>query len=515
MLNKLKRAALGAHTPHDKATAASKPVPMPLPAQVRILMSQHIGAPAKALVKKGDEVFVGTKIGEAGGFVSANIHSSVSGTVAAVEPFRLSNGRMCDSVVIKTDGKQTVDPAVKAPEVTDKASFLAAVRESGLVGLGGAGFPTDVKLQPKDPVDTLLINASECEVWLTSDTQEMLECSDDIIRGIEAVLKYTGIPKCVIGIENNKPECIDLLCQKTKDKPAIEVKPLPSVYGTGAELILIEKCLGREVPHGGLPAAAGAIVMNVTSVSSLGKYLATGMPVVSRVITVDGDACEKPQNLIVPVGTSYEDVLNTAGLKGGVTLGKVVAGGAMMGPAVRDLSYPTTKTTSGLIMLSEATAQPPQVNPCIRCGRCVEYCPMGLEPVEVNQAYAARDVQELGKVVAGGAMMGPAVENLSYPTTKTTSGLIMLSAAAAEPPQVNPCIRCGRCVEYCPMGLEPVEVNQAYAARDVQELGKLHVDYCFNCGSCTFVCPAKRPCTQMMGLAKAFYLGEIKKGGNK
>ena len=384
MLNKLKRAALGAHTPHDKATAASKPVPMPLPAQVRILMSQHIGAPAKALVKKGDEVFVGTKIGEAGGFVSANIHSSVSGTVAAVEPFRLSNGRMCDSVVIKTDGKQTVDPAVKAPEVTDKASFLAAVRECGLVGLGGAGFPTDVKLQPKQTVDTLLINASECEVWLTSDTQEMLNCSDDIVRGIEAVLKYTGIPKCIIGIENNKPECIELLNQKTKDKPAIEVKALPSVYGTGAELILIEKCLGREVPHGGLPADAGAIV------------------------------------------------------KG-----------------------------------------------------------------------------ELGKVVAGGAMMGPAVENLSYPTTKTTSGLIMLSAAAAEPPQVNPCIRCGRCVEYCPMGLEPVEVNQAYAARDVQELGKLHVDYCFNCGSCTFVCPAKRPCTQMMGLAKAFYLGEIKKGGNK
>ena len=157
---------------------------MPLPAQVRILMSQHIGAPAKALVKKGDEVFVGTKIGEAGGFVSANIHSSVSGTVAAVEPFRLSNGRTCDSVVIKTDGKQTVDPAVQPPVVTDKASFMAAVRECGLVGLGGAGFPTDVKLQPKQQVDTLLINASECEVWLTSDTQEMLNCSDDIIRGI-------------------------------------------------------------------------------------------------------------------------------------------------------------------------------------------------------------------------------------------------------------------------------------------------------------------------------------------
>ena len=413
---------------------------MPLPSKIVLSMSQHIGAPAAPTVKKGDQVYVGTVVGKAGGFVSSDIHSGVSGKVDGITTIIGSNGSKQTAVVIIPDGEQTPDPAVAPPEVTDLKSFQDAVRASGLVGLGGAGFPTDVKLQPKDPVDTLLINASECEVWLTSDTQEMLNCADDIVRGIEAVLKYTGIPKCVIGIENNKPECIDLLCQKTKDKPAIEVKPLPSVYGTGAELILIEKCLGREVPHGGLPAAAGAIVMNVTSVSSLGKYLATGMPVVSRVITVDGDACEKPQNLIVPVGTSYEDVLNTAGLKGGVTLGKVVAGGAMMGPAVRDLSYPTTKTTSGLIMLSEATAQPPQVNPCIRCGRCVEYCPMGLEPVEVNQAYAARDVQELGK---------------------------------------------------------------------------LHVDYCFNCGSCTFVCPAKRPCTQMMGLAKAFYLGEIKKGGNK
>ena len=315
---------------------------------------------------------------------------------------------------------------------------IDTVLASGLRGRGGAGFPTDVKLQPKQKVDTLLINASECEVWLTSDTQEMLECSDDIIRGIKAVLKYTGIPKCIIGIENNKPECIDLLCKKTKDDSTIEVKPLPSVYGTGAELILIEKCLGREVPHGGLPADAGAIVMNVTSVSTLGKYLATGMPVVQRTITVDGDACAKPQNVVVPVGTAYQDILDYVGVKG-----------------------------------------------------------------------------ELGKVVAGGAMMGPAVENLSYPTTKTTSGLILLSKAAAQPAQVNPCIRCGRCVEYCPMGLEPVEVNQAYAARDVQELGKLHADYCFNCGSCSFVCPAKRPVTQMMSLAKAFYLGEIKKGGNK
>ena len=227
MLNKLKRAALGAHTPHDKATAASKPIPMPLPAQVRILMSQHIGAPAKALVKKGDEVFVGTKIGEAGGFVSANIHSSVSGTVAAVEPFRLSNGRMCDSVVIKTDGKQTVDPAVKAPEVTDKASFLAAVRECGLVGLGGAGFPTDVKLQPKQSVDTLLINASECEVWLTSDTQEMLECSDDIIRGIKAVLSIPASRSASLVLRTTSPSASTCCAKRPRTTALLRLSPCP------------------------------------------------------------------------------------------------------------------------------------------------------------------------------------------------------------------------------------------------------------------------------------------------
>ena len=291
--------------------------------------------------------------------------------------------------------------------------------------------------QQVDALGLVILNADDA-LRDAGILQHSLDAADDIIRGIKAVLQYTGIPKCIIGIENNKPECIDLLCKKTKDDSTIEVKPLPSVYGTGAELILIEKCLGREVPHGGLPADAGAIVMNVTSVSTLGKYLATGMPVVQRTITVDGDACAKPQNVVVPVGTAYQDILDYVGVKG-----------------------------------------------------------------------------ELGKVVAGGAMMGPAVENLSYPTTKTTSGLILLSKAAAQPAPVNPCIRCGRCVEYCPMGLEPVEVNQAYAARDVQELGKLHADYCFNCGSCSFVCPAKRPVTQMMSLAKAFYLGEIKKGGNK
>ena len=445
MLNKLKRAALGAHTPHDKATAASKPVPMPLPAQVRILMSQHIGAPAKALVKKGDEVFVGTKIGEAGGFVSANIHSSVSGTVAAVEAFRLSNGRMCDSVVIKTDGKQTVDPAVKAPEVTDKASFLAAVRECGLVGLGGAGFPTDVKLQPKQTVDTLLINASECEVWLTSDTQEMLNCSDDIVRGIEAVLKYTGIPKCIIGIENNKPECIDLLTSLTREMKGVEVKGLPMRYPQGAEKTLVETCTGREVPQvgpsgkPGLPADVGCVIMNVTSVSSLGKFLKTGIPLVTKRVTVEGDAIAKPQNIEVPIGTLYRDVIDACGgVKEGVELGKIIFGGPMMGGAAPSADFPVLKQNNGLLLFSKK------------------------------------------------------------------------AAALAEP---SACIRCGRCIEACPMGLEPVVIAQDFANKDFAALKARCVDLCVACGSCTYACPAKRPVAQNMGLAKAWYMGELRKGG--
>ena len=443
MFKSLKRSAKGAAVPHTKATAGQPTNKMPVPEHVVIPMSMHIGAPAEPVVKKGDQVCVGTLIGKAGGFVSANIYSSVSGTVEGVAPFRMVNGSTCQAVAIAADGQQTVDPACVPPVVTDKKSLMAAVQACGLVGLGGAGFPTHVKLAA-NTIDTLLINAAECEPYLTTDCREMLECSDTIIFGIEAVMKYCEIPHCIIGIERNKPECIDLMCSLVRDMQGVSVKPLPMRYPQGAEKTLVETCTGREVPQigpsgkPGLPADVHCIIMNVTSVSTLGKYLATGMPVVERTITVDGDACAKPQNIVVPVGTAYQDIIDFAGVKG-----------------------------------------------------------------------------ELGKVVAGGAMMGPAVENLSYPTTKTTSGLIFLSKAAAEPAPVNPCIRCGRCVEYCPMGLEPVEVNQAYAARDVQELGKLHADYCFNCGSCSFVCPAKRPVTQMMSLAKAFYLGEIKKGGNK
>ncbi len=437
MLKKLKRSAIGANVPHEKVTATMKAVALPLPALVRIPMSMHIGAPAAPTVKKGDTVYVGTLIGEAQGFISANIHSSVSGTVTAIETYLMPNGKETNLVAIKPDGEQTADPSVCPPTLTDKQSFIDAVLASGAVGLGGAGFPTHVKLQPKSPVDTLLINAAECEVLVSSDTREMLDWSDTLISGIQAVMKYCEIPHCVIGIERNKPECIDLLCSLTTSTPGITVKPLPCVYGTGAELILIEKCLGREGPHGKLPADVGTIVMNVSTASFIGKYLATGMPLVERRITVDGDVAAHPGNFMAPVGAPTQMLVDAVGLLNDAVLGKVVAGGAMMGPAIPDLAAPLTKTSVCLSLYGEKLAVLPEANPCIRCGRCLEYCPLGLEPINISDAFEMKDVARLGK---------------------------------------------------------------------------LHADYCFNCGSCSFVCPAKRPVTQRVGLAKDYYINETKGG---
>ena len=268
MLKFLKRSAQGASVPHEKATSEMATVQMPVPKNVVIPMSMHIGAPAQPVVKKGDQVYVGTLIGQAGGFVSANIHSSVSGTVVGVAPMRMVNGAVFHAVAIESDGQQTVDPACQPPVVNDKDSLLKAIQACGLVGVGGAGFPTHVKLAAE--VDTLLINAAECEPYLTTDAREMLECSDTILGGIRAVMQYCGIPRCIIGIERNKPACIDLMCSLTRDVKGVSVKPLPMRYPQGAEKTLVETCTGREVPQvghsgkPGLPADVGCIVMNVT-----------------------------------------------------------------------------------------------------------------------------------------------------------------------------------------------------------------------------------------------------------
>lgn len=436
MLKKLKRAALGAGVPHEKGTAALATVKTPVPSKVVLPMQQHIGAPCTPVVKKGDTVMVGTLVGKAEGFVSANIYSGVSGTVASVDTVHISNGASVAAVVITPDGQQTVDPAVKAPVVTDKASFIAAVQACGLVGLGGAGFPTAVKLSPKTPVDTLVINAAECEPYLTADTREMLENGETIASGVKAVMKYLEIKNCVIGIERNKPECVSAMNELFSGVAGVTVKVLPSRYPQGAEKVLIENTTGREVPQGGLPSDAGVIVMNVTTVSTIGKFLATGMPLVTKRLTVDGDAIKEPKNVEAIIGTPVREVLDFCGIKEGVTVAKLISGGPMMGLALPSADEPILKQNNGILAFSEKMAAMPAVGPCIRCGRCIEACPMGLAPVQI----------------AG-----------------------------------------------------------AFNKKNAEELNKLCVDLCMLCGTCSYVCPAKRPVTQTMGLAKDFAKKEAKK----
>ena len=376
MFKSLKRSAKGAAVPHEKGTAGMATVTMATPAHVIIPMSMHIGAPAEPVVKKGDQVCVGTLIGKAGGFVSANIYSSVSGTVEGVAPFRMVNGSTCQAVAIAADGQQTVDPACVPPVVTDKKSLMAAVQACGLVGLGGAGFPTHVKLAA-NTIDTLLINAAECEPYLTTDCREMLECSDTIISGITAVMKYCEIPHCIIGIERNKPECIDLLTSLTREMKGVEVKGLPMRYPQGAEKTLIKRVMGRKVPSGGLPADVGVIVDNISTVKAISDAIQKGMPLIERVATVTGEKIKNPGNFIIKIGTSVKELIDYCG---GFTDEDVLVkmGGPMMGFPLNTLDVPMMKGSNGIIAIEPDETKE---QPCIKCGRCVDVCPMELSPL--------------------------------------------------------------------------------------------------------------------------------------
>ena len=396
----LKRSAQGAGVPHEKRTSNLETVVMPLPSKIVLSMNQHIGAPAAPAVKKGDQVYVGSVVGKAGGFVSADIHSGVSGTVDGIVTITAPNGAPQTCVVIIPDGEQKVDPAVKAPEVTDLKSFQDAVRASGLVGLGGAGFPAAVKLAPKnmDEIDTLVINAAECEPYITSDNRCMLEDTHFIMSGIKAVMKYLEIPKCIIGIEGNKPEAIAKM-KDAIDVPGIEVKTLPCRYPQGAEKVLIENCTGREVPFPGLPSDVGVIVMNVTSVAFVGKYLENGMPLITKRLTVDGDIVKEPKNVEVVIGTPVEELLEFCG---GLTEepGKVLYGGPMMGNCLADLSQPILKNNNAILAFSKKMATLPKATNCIHCGRCTNACPLGLSAKEIVEAYEKGNVELLQELNA-------------------------------------------------------------------------------------------------------------------
>lgn len=389
----------GVHAPHRKHTAACETVVMPTPETIILPMAQHLGTPCTPLVKVGDTVEVGQVVADSDAPISAPIHSGVSGTVTAVKEVLLPGGRTSQALVITSDGEGRIHESVRPPKIDTFEDLIAAVRACGLVGLGGAGFPMHVKLNPKnkEAIDTIIINAAECEPYITTDYRECMENSWDVMSGVQTVMEFLDTKRVIIAIENNKPAAIAELSRiaKTVTKPdrQVIVKALPARYPQGAEKVLINACTGREVPPGKLPADVGCIVMNVTSVAVLSRYLKTGMPLVERRLTVDGSAIEKPLNLRVVIGTPIKEVLAFAGIQKPIR--KLLMGGPMMGLALMDAELPVMKQNNAVLALAEEDTAEPPATPCIRCGRCVDACPMRLLPTAITKSYKAGDLEDL------------------------------------------------------------------------------------------------------------------------
>lgn len=418
--------------PHRKNTEKCETINFPVPKTVSIPMSQHMGVPCTPVVSVGEEVKVGQKIGDSDAFMSAPVHSSVSGTVSAINDYILSNGKVCKSVVIDCDGKQTESEDIKPPVITDKASLIKAVRNSGCCGLGGAGFPTHIKLnfdENKTPIDSLVINAAECEPYITSDYREMTENPQDVLNGIKTIQKILNIEKTYICIEDNKTDAIKILTDLTSNDNSVKIKKLPAFYPQGAEKVIAYNATGRIIKEGEFPSNQGIIVMNVSTVSFLNRYFKTGIPLIQRRITIDGDAVKSPCNVIAPIGTSVAELLEFAEYEKD-KVKKVLTGGLMMGTCLYDINTPIIKTNNAILALKKQT-----------------------EKVQTN------------------------------------------------------CIRCGRCINACPMGLMPTELEKAYKSKNSDMLKALKVNLCMNCGSCSYVCPAKRNLAETNQLAKAFIAG--------
>ncbi len=424
----------GVHPAERKTTAACATQPLPRPERVVIPLRQHIGAPCQPLVKKGDPVALGQPVGDAEAPVSAPVHASVSGTVVAVEPRLTPGGRTEPAVIIEAAPEDQPWEGLPEglgwdldPESLDPAYIRDRVRQAGLVGMGGAGFPAAVKLTPRPGAepDVVILNGAECEPAITSDHRLMLEHPEKVVLGLRLFMRATGARRGIIGIEANKPDAAARLSQLVAGDPALSVEVLPVRYPQGAEKMLVWALLRRAVPVGGIPLDVGVVVQNVATAAAAATALAEGRPLTHRIVTVSGRvAC--PGNWLVPLGTSFVDLVKAAG--------------GLTGP--------------------------------------------------------------LARVIAGGPMMGIAQPDLDVPVIKTTGSVILLGPEDLDETPAGPCIRCGRCVGACPMGLVPARLCEAALASDWDTAERYHVRACMECGCCSYVCPARRPLVQSIRLAK-------------
>ncbi|MFQ6083118.1 MAG: electron transport complex subunit RsxC [Candidatus Aminicenantia bacterium] len=376
----------GVHLNDFKKQTESQAIKVLNPAgRVVIPLYQHFGAPAEPIVKKGEEVKLGQKIGEAKARFSAPVHSSVSGKVLAVDYYNHPNGQLALSIIIENDGQDI--PYQEMESVNDPFSLTSEeirqrVKEAGVVGLGGAAFPTSIKITPPEnrPIDTIVINGCECEPFLNADNRLMIEYPEDILKGGELVRIATGAKKIIVGIEDNKPDAIQIMEAHARDFPLAEVVPLKTKYPQGAEKNLIQAILKRKVPAGGLPFDVGVVVQNVATAKAIWDAVSKGKPLYERVVTVTGPGIIQPKNVLVRVGTLFQEVIDfCGGLKEEIKI--VIMGGPMMGLAQWSLDVPVIKATSGIIALTSLPSI--QEMTCIRCGRCVEHCPMGLVPTQL------------------------------------------------------------------------------------------------------------------------------------
>ncbi|MDO4494398.1 MAG: electron transport complex subunit RsxC [Oscillospiraceae bacterium] len=439
VLKAVKKVRGGVKVAHHKNTAETEVVRLPVPQKVTIPMQQHIGAPCEPLVKVGDKVAVGQLIGDTDKFVSAPIHASVSGVVTAVGDVKLPNGVMSKAVTIESDGEMRLWEGIEPPKVETREDFVKAVRASGLVGLGGAGFPTHIKLNfpPDKNIDTLVINAAECEPYITVDYRECIENSWDILSGVYTIKDMLGIKNVIIAAEDNKPEAFKVLKNiadhKDDIKDEVKLMVLESKYPQGAEKMMVQSATGRKVPPGKLPADVGCVVMNVASAAFIARYLKTGKPLVSRSLTVDGSAIANPKNVRVPVGTNIGDIIDFCGGFSAEPC-KILTGGPMMGLAIVGTELPVLKQNNAILAFAKDDAVLKPEKDCIRCGRCASACPMSLMPTNIVRAAKARDVEALKKI------------------------------------GVNVCMECGSCAFACPAG-KPLVQHMRLAKAILREEG--------------------------------------------